>query len=137
LCFLPWLILLRVEAKREIAHVTKRGPPSCGNYIVYTRYSFSLQLSAVIQSFRHKGLQELFETGRTRRIGIEYVSKCERILGYLAEASQPEDLDLPGLHFHPLRGSPPRWSVRVSGNYRITFGWIEDRATNVDFEDYH
>jgi len=27
--------------------------------------------------------------------------------------------------------------VRVTGNYRITFGWTGENAHDVDFEDYH
>jgi proteic killer suppression protein len=27
--------------------------------------------------------------------------------------------------------------VRVTGNYRITFGWSGENALDVDFEDYH
>jgi len=26
--------------------------------------------------------------------------------------------------------------VRVTGNYRITFGWLGESATAIDFEDY-
>ena len=50
---------------------------------------------------------------------------------------KPEDLDIAGLHFHPLKGKPPRWSVRVTGNYRVTFGWLSEDAVEVGYEDYH
>jgi proteic killer suppression protein len=52
-------------------------------------------------------------------------------------AARPEDLNIAGFHFHGLRGKPARWSVRVSGNYRVTFGWSGENAVDVDFEDYH
>ena len=42
-----------------------------------------------------------------------------------------------GLRFHRLKGNPPRWSVRISANYRITFGWTGETAHEIDFEDYH
>jgi proteic killer suppression protein len=32
---------------------------------------------------------------------------------------------------------PKRWSVRVTGNLRISFGWSDEEAQDVDFEDYH
>jgi plasmid maintenance system killer protein len=41
------------------------------------------------------------------------------------------------VHFHSLRGDPQRWPVRVTGNFRITFGWSGENALDVDFEDYH
>ncbi len=39
--------------------------------------------------------------------------------------------------FYVLRGASPRWSVRVSGNYRITLAWSGENAEAVGFEDYH
>ena len=91
----------------------------------------------MIASFRHKGLEELYRTGRTRRIGGEHVRKCIRVLQLLDAAAGPEEMDLAGLRFHKLHGNPDRWSVRITGNYRITFGWSGDGATDVDLEDYH
>jgi proteic killer suppression protein len=52
-------------------------------------------------------------------------------------ATQPEDMNVAGYRFHSLHGNPRRWSVRVTGNYRITFGWTGEDANDVDFEDYH
>jgi proteic killer suppression protein len=91
----------------------------------------------VIGGFRHKGLEEIYLTGRTRRIGAEHVRKCVRILQLLETAGQPEDMNIAGFRFHGLHGNPRRWSVRVSGNCRITFGWSGENAMDVDFEDYH
>jgi len=91
----------------------------------------------MIGAFRHKGLEELYLTGKTRRIGAEYVRKCARILQLLEVASNPEDMNIAGFRFHSLHGSPQRWSVRVTGNYRITFGWSGENAREIDFEDYH
>jgi proteic killer suppression protein len=90
----------------------------------------------VIGGFKHKGLEEIFLTGRTRRIGADHFRKCVRILQLLETAGQPEDMNVAGFRFHGLQGKPQRWSVRVSGNYRITFGWSGEDALDVDFEDY-
>ena len=91
----------------------------------------------MVGSFRHKGLEEIYLTGKTRRIGAEHVRKCVRILQALEVATQPEEMNLAGYRFHRLHGSPQRWSVRVTGNYRITFGRSGESAEEVDFEDYH
>jgi len=91
----------------------------------------------VVASLRNKGLEEIYLTGQTRRIGAEYVRKCIRILQSLEVATQPEDMSVTGYRFHSLRGKPRRWSVCVTGNYRITFGWSAESAHDVDFEDYH
>jgi proteic killer suppression protein len=91
----------------------------------------------LIGSFKHKGLEEIYLTGQTRRIGTDQVRKCVRILQLLEVAEQPEDMNIQGLRFHGLQGKPKRFSVRVTGNYRITFGWSGESALDVVFEDYH
>ena len=91
----------------------------------------------MIGDFKHKGLEEIYLTGKSRRIGADHIRKCVRILQLLEVASLPEDMNIAGLHLHSLQGKPKRWSVRVSGNYRITFAWSDETAQDVDFEDYH
>lgn len=41
---------------------------------------------------------------------------------------------------HRLKGEPKgaeRWSLRVTGNWRLTFRIDGDRVFDLDFEDYH
>ena len=51
-----------------------------------------------------------------------------------------QDVRVPGYDLHPLKGKlKGMWSVRVSGNYRIIFAFIESKAgvIDVDYLDYH
>jgi len=91
----------------------------------------------MISSFRHKGLEEIYRTGKTHRIGADHVRKCVRILQMLEIAALPEEMNVSGLRFHGLQGNPKRWSVRISANYRVTFGWSGESAMDVDLEDCH
>lgn len=91
----------------------------------------------MVGSFRHKGLEEVYFTGKTRRIGADYIRKCARLLQLLEVAGRPEDMNIAGLYFHGLQGKSKRWSMRVTGNYRITFRWSGENALDIDFEDYH
>lgn len=51
---------------------------------------------------------------------------------------KPEDMNLPGLRFHSLKGNEKgRYAVDASGNWRVTFGWHDGDAIQVDLEDYH
>ena len=60
------------------------------------------------------------------------------MLGRLAAATSPKDMDLPGLRLHPLKGRlKGRWSVTISGNWRVTFTFEGKDAALVDYEDYH
>ena len=91
----------------------------------------------MIGGFRHKSLEELYRTGKTRRIGASEIRKCVRILQLLEMASSPQDVNIAGFRFHRLHGEEQRWSLRVTANYRITFGWEAESAVNIDYEDYH
>ena len=45
---------------------------------------------------------------------------------------------LPGLAPHPLKGDRKGTrAVTVSGNWRVTFGFVGKDANAVDYEDYH
>ena len=60
------------------------------------------------------------------------------MLGRLAAATSPKDMDLPGLRLHPLKGRlKGRWTVTISGNWRVTFTFQGKHAALVDYEDYH
>jgi proteic killer suppression protein len=49
-----------------------------------------------------------------------------------------EDMNLPGLNLHEMTGARKgTWSVKVSGNWRITFKFVTGEAADADYEDYH
>jgi proteic killer suppression protein len=90
----------------------------------------------MIRSFRSKALRRFAERGDAARLSVQNVDRVRRIIVRLDTAIVPGDLDLPGFFFHPLK-SLGRYSVRVTGNWRITFAWEGKDATDVDLEDYH
>lgn len=55
----------------------------------------------------------------------------------MGAATRPQDMNIPGFGFHPLRGNPRRYSVHVSGNWCITFEWQDGSPARVNLEDYH
>ena len=92
----------------------------------------------MIRGFRHKGLAKFFETGSKSGIQAQHAARLRLILGRLGAATAPNDMALPGLDFHPLKGNQRgRWAVSVSGNWRITFGFVGKDVDAVDYEDYH
>lgn len=93
-------------------------------------------LSKVIRSFRNRALRRYFEVGDASGLSVPNISRIGRMLRALDAATRPEHVNLPGYYFHALRGAR-RWSIRVSGNWRITFGWNGADAIEVDLEDYH
>ena len=98
----------------------------------------ALHSSGVIRSFRDRALERFFETGDGRRLQCANTKRIANILRALDDASRPEDMNLPGFRFHALIGRDKgRYAVNASGNWRITFGWIEGEAIDVNLEDYH
>ena len=92
----------------------------------------------MIQSFKHKGLELFFKTGRKSGIQAKHSKRLKLILGRLNASTSPDDMNLPGLFLHPLSGSRNKiWSVRVNGNWRVTFCFSGEHAEIVNYEDYH
>lgn len=100
---------------------------------VDTRY-----ICAVIVSFRHKGLEALYRNDSIRGVRADHADKLRRILSALDVAQGPRDLDIPGFGTHELRGKlAGRWSINVSGNWRVTFRFVDADVELLDYEDYH
>ena len=92
----------------------------------------------MIQGFRHRGLERFFLSGTKAGIRPEHADRLRLVLGRLSVAVAPKDMDLPGLRLHPLKGKfKGRWSVSISGNWRVTFAFSGKDAVDVDYEDYH
>ncbi len=93
--------------------------------------------ASVLKSFRHKGLQELFLSGNTRKIHASLHRCTLRRLDVLDQAETGQELNLPGFIYHPLRGRPKRYSLHVNGPWCITFEWSRGEAQRVDLEQVH
>ena len=92
----------------------------------------------MIKSIRHKGLRAYWTKGTDKGLNSDWVQKITRIMVALEAAEEAQEMDYPGSYFHALSGSQSgRYSVRLTGNFRVTFGWEDDSATRVDIEDYH
>ncbi len=92
----------------------------------------------MILSFKSASLRRFSERGDASRLDAAQLNRISRILALLDDAIQPEDTNIPGMYFHGLRGKARgRYAVRLTGNWRITFGWRGQDAFDVDLEDYH
>lgn len=92
----------------------------------------------MIRSFRHKGLEEFFYTGSKKGIKPEHAGRLERILDRLNAASHIKDMNYPGSFLHRLSGDKKgQYAVKVSGNWRVSFEFIDGEAFVVDYDDYH
>lgn len=80
----------------------------------------------------------LYRTGSKRGVQSAHAPKLSRILSLLDVAQRADDLAVPGFRLHPLKGDlAGHWSVWVSGNWRVTFRFVDSDVELVDYQDYH
>ena len=92
----------------------------------------------MIRSFRHKGLRKFFESGNSAGIQPHHGKRLRMLLTALDTAFTIDDMNIPGIRLHPLKGSEKgRWSVWVNGNWRLTFEFVNGDVYILDYEDYH
>ena len=86
----------------------------------------------------HAGLRRIYERDDAHGVNLNHVLRIRRILAELDDAQKPQDLDWPGFRLHPLTGDLRGfWSVRVSGNWRIVFRFVDKEPVDVNLVDYH
>lgn len=92
----------------------------------------------MIRSLKRRGLERFFEKGDHRGIPAQSAMRIERILDRLDACGVPQDMNLPGYRWHPLKGNRAgQYAVGVSGNWRATFRFDGKDAIDVNLEDYH
>jgi proteic killer suppression protein len=92
----------------------------------------------VIKSFDHRGLERFFYDGVKRGIQAAHEQRIADILDRLDAAVTIQDMNYPGSNLHQLKGRLKGvWSVKVSGNWRVTFKFQDGNAYVVDYKDYH
>ena len=92
----------------------------------------------MIKSFKHKGLELFYQTGKTSGIQANHQKKLRFQLAALETAMTIDDLDLPGYRLHPLKGDRKElWSITVNGNWRLTFEFFNGDVHILNYEDYH
>lgn len=91
----------------------------------------------MIKSYKSKRL-EAFSEGDHSKIDSRHINAVRVIIAALKSATEIDDLRLPGKRLHSYKGvSPVRWSLDVSGNWRITFEFENGHVYAVDYEDPH
>ncbi len=79
-----------------------------------------------------------FESGSVAGIQPTHANRLRMQLAALDTATTIDDMDIPGFRLHPLQGSDKgHWSIRVNGNWRVTFEFENGHAQILDYEDYH
>jgi proteic killer suppression protein len=93
----------------------------------------------MIKSFADKHTQELYETGKSKRIPPDVRKRAVRKLDYIDLATRLEDLKVPpGNRLHELETDRKgQYSISVNDQWRICFRFIDGDAFDVELTDYH
>lgn len=93
----------------------------------------------MIQNFKDKEAQKIFERQRSRKLPSEIQQVALRKLRMLNRAETLQDLRVPPANrLERLVGNRAgQYSIRINDQWRICFGWKDGDATDVEIVDYH
>lgn len=92
----------------------------------------------MIEEFRCRDTQALFETGRSRRFGAIAVTATRKLAQLDAAVTLEFLRSPPGNRFEALRGNRAgQYSIRINDQWRLCFVWHQGSASQVEIVDYH
>jgi proteic killer suppression protein len=93
----------------------------------------------VIKSFADRRTEELFRTGRAKRIPLDVARRALRKLEAVHVAVELSDLRVPpGNRLHFLKGARAgQYAIAVNDQWRICFRFEDGDVYDVEFCDYH
>jgi len=93
----------------------------------------------VIKSFADRHTQEIYITGRSKRLPSEILKRAIRRLEYIDLATCIDDLSVPPSNrLHSLKGDRKgQYSISINDQWRICFRFIDGDAYDVEITDYH
>ncbi len=93
----------------------------------------------MIKTFADRHTQEIYITGRSRRLPPDIRRRARRKLDYVDVASRLEDLKTPpGNKLHQLdRDREGQHAIRINDQWRICFRFEDGDAFDVEITDYH
>lgn len=93
----------------------------------------------MIQTFADKHTKELYQSGNSRKVPPDILSRAIRKLEYVNLATSLDDLKVPvGNRLHQLSADRKgQYSIAVNDQWRICFRFVDGDAYDVEFCDYH
>lgn len=95
----------------------------------------------MIESFADKNAELVWKGEFAKKLPRDIQADAREVLRILNEIKSCNDFQsMPHLRAHKLVGDRNnRWSLRISGGWRVTFFWSEEKASAslARIEDYH
>ena len=93
----------------------------------------------MIRSFADKETETLFRTGKSRRLPPDILRRAVLRLNQLEHAMDINELRFPSANrLEALQGDRSgQWSIRVNGQWRVCFRFVDGDVFDVHITDYH
>lgn len=93
----------------------------------------------MIQTFADKETQQVFVTGKSKRLPPDLMKRAIRRLEYIHLAKTLDDLKVPPSNrLHTLKDNRKgQYSISINKKWRICFRFIDGHAYDVEVMDYH
>jgi toxin HigB-1 len=93
----------------------------------------------MIRSFADSETEKIWNFQRSRKLPQDIQRPALRKLIQLDSIEELQELrQPPGNRFEQLKGyTVLRYSIRINGQWRITFNWLDGAADDVKIEDHH
>lgn len=93
----------------------------------------------MIKTFADRDTQQLYVTGKSRRLPPDLTKRALRRLEYVDLANSLNDLKTPPSNrLHALQGDREgQYSISINEQWRVCFRFIDGDAYDVEITDYH
>jgi proteic killer suppression protein len=93
----------------------------------------------MIKTFADKETQQLFISGKSKRLPPDLIKRAVRRLEYIYYATDLNDLLAPPSNrLHALSGDRQgQYAISVNEKWRICFRFLEGDAYDIEMTDYH
>jgi proteic killer suppression protein len=93
----------------------------------------------MIQTFADLETQQLFVTGKSKRLPPDLAKRALRRLEYVDLANELGDLKAPPSNrLHALKGDREgQFSIAINAQWRVCFRFMDGDAYDVEITDYH
>ena len=114
----------------------ERGRPRVGRLdnCHVTHYNWLM-----IQTFADRETQQVFVTGKSKRLPPDLARRALRRLEYVDLANELSDLKVPPSNrLHALTGDREgQFSIAINDQWRVCFRFMDGDAYDVEITDYH
>jgi len=91
----------------------------------------------MIASFKHKGVQAFYHSGRVEGIQRGHQSRLRLLLIALHSAREIEDMQIMGFDLQPVLGVLKGvWSLSVAAHWRMTFRFDRGYVYGIHYEEH-